>query len=70
MVDFYSFCCLQSIDSKMNVLRMIDRLNANSKVGIVRIRLDSDYKWNSEILTLIANKYTNIYAISVWDYND
>jgi len=70
MVDFYDSSDLHSIDDKMNVLRMIDRVNANSKVGIVRIRLDSDYKWNSEILTLIANKYTNIYAISVWDYND
>jgi len=54
----------------MGVLRMINTLNANKNIGIVLIRLDSNHKWNSEILTLIKNRYTNMHSIHLRDYND
>ena len=59
-----------SINRKMDVLRMIDTLNVNTNVGIVLITLDSSNKWNNEILTLIINRYTNVYYIYVVDYNN
>jgi len=46
---------------------MIDTLNANKNVGIVEITLSSSMKWNSEIVTFIINKYTNVYTIYVSD---
>jgi len=49
---------------------MIERLNSNANVGVVVIELSSDNKWNNEILTIIANKYSNVYHIEVHDYNN
>ena len=54
----------------MDVLRIIDTLNANSNVGRVQIRLNSNHKWNSEIIILITNRYNNVYDIEVWDSNE
>ena len=54
---------LYSISSKMSVLRMIDALDANSKVGMVQIGLNSNNEWNSEIVRLIINRYTNVHSI-------
>jgi len=31
----------------MDIIEMIDTLNANNKVGEVLINADSNYKWNS-----------------------
>ena len=56
-----------SIDAKMSVIEMINRVNANSNVGTVNIKLHSSNEWNSEIVRLIANRYTNVYAIYVND---
>jgi len=61
---------MYSIDSKMGVVEMIDTLNANSNVGRVWIKLDSSNKWNSEIVRLIINRYTNVYCIIISDYNN
>ena len=49
---------------------MIDTLNANKNVGYVWIRICSSSKWNSEIVAIIANSYTNVYHIRICDYND
>ena len=49
---------------------MIETLNANSNVGVVKIILYSDSKWNSEILTMILDRYTNVYFIYFIDYNN
>ena len=70
MVDFYDSSDLHSIDDKMNVLRMIDRVNANSKVGIVRVTLNMFHRWSSEIVTTMMNKYINVYWICVLDGNN
>ena len=49
---------------------MINTLNANSNVGIVRIILNSSNKWNSEIVRLMIDRFTNVYYIYVHDIND
>ena len=61
---------MDSIDNKMSVLAMINTLNANKNVGIVDIELSSSMKWNNEILRMMINRFTNVYSISVYDYND
>ena len=53
----------------MGVLRMIEALNANSKVGKVFIRLSSNNRWNDEIVKLIIDRYTSVYLIFVDDFN-
>ena len=58
---------MRSIDSKMGVLRMINTLNANTNVVVLWIKLHSDYILNSEILTLIIDRYTNVFSIVVAD---
>jgi len=54
---------LYSIDSKMSVLRMIDRLDANNKVGIVIIKVSGDHKLDDQILAAIMDRYTKVYWI-------
>jgi len=54
----------------MGMLRMIDTVNTNSKVRIVYIELNSSNRWNSEIVGLMIDRYTNVYAIYVDDLND
>ena len=49
---------------------MIDTLNANTNVGTVYIRLNSSNKWNSEIVRLMINRFTNVYDIYVSDWNN
>jgi len=72
MVDFaYLVSNFSSTDHKMEVLEMIDRVNANSNVGEVRISIDSKYmKWNSEILIMMMNRYRNVYHIDLNQRND
>jgi len=41
LVDFL-YCGLDSIDSKISVLRMIETVKTNSKVAKVWIKLDKD----------------------------
>jgi len=49
---------------------MINTLNADSNVGGVHIRLSSYYKWNDKILTTMIKRYSNLYAIGVFDGNE
>ena len=52
------------------MLGMIDTLNANKNVGIVRIRLNSRCEWNNEMLRMIIDRFTNVYHIGLVDEND
>ena len=52
------------------MMEMINTLNANSKVGGLEIRLDSDNRWNDRIVRMMMDRYTNIYWIIVYDDND
>ena len=61
---------MYSVDSKMDMLRIIDILNANSKVGEVFIQLSNKNKLNSEILTSITNRCTNVHTIDLYNHND
>ena len=61
---------MNSIDNKMNVLAMINTLNANTNVGVVWIRLHSNMQWNNEILRIMIDRFINVYHIGVWDFND
>ena len=61
---------MYSIDSKIGVLRMINTVDANSKVGEIVIGLTSSNKWNSKIVKLITSMYINVYTVLVWDGND
>ena len=54
----------------MRVLRMIDTVDANSNVGTVYIIVNSDSRWNSEIVTSIINRYTNVYEIVVDNHDN
>ena len=49
---------------------MINTLNADTNVGRVEIVLDTDSKWNSEIVRLMINRFTNVYCIYVFDGNN
>ena len=49
---------------------MINTLNANSNVGTVVISFDDRNEWNDDILKLVISRYSNIYDISVSDYNN
>ena len=61
---------MNSIDNKMSVLAMINTLNANKNVGKVWIGLNSNNKWNNEILRMMIDRFTNVYDIIAWDYNN
>ena len=54
----------------MRALRMIDTLNANSNVGEIIIGLHSSIEWNDEVVSMMMNRFSNMYCINVWDYND
>jgi len=54
----------------MEVITLINTLDANSNVGLVWIGLSNDYKWSDEILAIMISKYTNVYSIVIYDYND
>ena len=52
------------------MIEMINTLNVDNKVGKVMIKVDSCVnEWNSEIVRLILDRYTNVYDIVVDDFN-
>ena len=54
----------------MKVLRMINTVNADNNVEAVDIRLSSNNKWNDEILKMMISRYSNVYCIGVYDWNN
>lgn len=52
------------------MIGIIDELNANEKVGEVRIGLVDDNPINKEIVEMMLSKYQNIYDINISDWND
>jgi len=47
---------------------MINALNCDSRVG--RIRIDLNTKWNDEIVEIMISRYSNLYSIVVIDHNN
>ena len=54
----------------MKVMKMINELNVNHKVGTIIIGLSNDNPINEEIIRIMNNNYNNVYSIGVDDYND
>jgi len=54
----------------MKVMNMINEVNGNHKVGKLVIKLDTNNKWNEQVLTAMIKRYQNIYDIWIVDYND
>jgi len=46
---------------------MIDKLDANKNLGKISIKFSNDCKWNSELVTKMTNKYSNLYGIHIFD---
>jgi len=62
---------MDNVYNKIDVIKMINTVNANSNVGRILVRLDSSNgKWNYQIMTSIINMYTNVYDIYVNDCSD
>ena len=59
-----------SLEYKMEVMKMINELNVNHKVGIIGIILRNSNPINDEIIRMMINNYKNVYYISVYDEND
>ena len=70
MINFYKNHYFLSIDRKMDVLRLIDTLGANTNVGYVYIGLDSSNEWDDEILSTMISRYTNVHTICVYENDD
>jgi len=70
IIIYFEDLSLYSIDDKMSVLRMIDTLNANSKVEEVVIEIHSDNQYNDKIITRMMNNYSNLYSITMHNWND
>jgi len=54
----------------MKVMKMINGLNVNQKVGRIEIKLRNRNPINEEIMRMVTNNYNNVYWIEVDDYND
>lgn len=59
-----------SLEYKMKLMKMVNELGGDKRVGRVIIRLDSKDEWDEEIMRTMMDRYQNIYHIYVLDYND
>ena len=59
-----------SLEYKMEVIKMINELNVNHKVGGIYIKLSNDNPINGEIIRMINNSCNNVYWIKVFDYKN
>ena len=64
MIDYWDYN--SSLEYKMKVMKMINELNVNQKVGIIQIRLDNNNPINEEIIRMMVNNYNNVYEIYVY----
>jgi len=68
MINFHSYSYpSSSLEWKMEVLRMIDSLNKNEKVGKIEIGINDDNPISDEIMEWINRKYRNMYSIKIVD---
>ena len=67
LIDFLNYST--SIDQKMKVMNMISEMDCNNKVGGITIAIDSNNRWNEEILRTIMRRYQNIYKVWIIDSN-
>jgi hypothetical protein len=67
MISFYSS---SSLEWKMEVIQLIDSLNANEKVGEIWIALTDDNPISNEIVEWMNQKWRNVYEIGIGDELD
>ena len=67
-INYFSYDT--SLEYKMEIIKIINELNANHKVGIIGIKLRNNNPINDEIIRMMINNYKNVYNIVVFDYND
>ena len=63
-------CDDTSLEYKMEVMKMINEINVNQKVGEISIKLRNNNIIDQEIIRMMINNYDNVYVINVIDYND
>jgi len=51
----------------MEVIKMIDELNANDKVRVVQIYVNEDNEFNEEMMMMMVENYYEVYDIYVRD---
>jgi len=61
---------MYSVNTKIDVLQMINTLNVNHKIRYLAIRLTTNNESDTQILAAITSRCTNIYNIVVSDHND
>ena len=66
-IEIHFFSYPTSVESKMEVIDMIEQLNVNHKVGCIAITLHNDNKWNEEIMRRMIDNYQNVHDIQVYD---
>jgi len=47
---------------------MIDRLDANNKVGRIWVGFGGRDEWSFELLEIVIDKYCNAYDFRIWDH--
>ena len=70
MIDFWYDIPFKSMERKMEMINMINKLNVGTKVGIVHIKVGDNQKQNDELIRIIMKRYTNVYEIVVEDFDD
>jgi len=63
MIDYYSYDT--SLEYKMEIMKMINEINVNHKVGMIWIKLNNYNPINDEIIRIMINNYDNVYCINV-----
>ena len=53
----------------MEMMKMVDELNVNQKVGIITININKNNPINEEIIGIMVSNYHNVYQIEVFDRN-
>jgi len=56
-----------SLKSKLRMINMIDELNVNNRVGRIILKLINESPINTEILTIMTGRYSNVYYICIDD---
>ena len=68
MIDYWNNDT--SLEYKMKVIKMINELNINQKVGEIAIKLNNNNPINEEMIRMMISNYNNVYRICLYDSNN
>ena len=54
----------------MDVIKLVNDLNADNKVWKVVVKFDGSHSWNNKIIEKMMKKYSNVCIVSVVDHNN